>query len=53
MENLIQLWASFPGEVTAAIITIAVWAIDFIVTKTPNPIDNAIWRWYKGKKIVG
>lgn len=53
MENLGDLWASLPAEIQLAVGAIAIWVVDWLVTKTKNPFDNMLWRWYKGKKIAG
>ncbi len=46
---MLELWNSIPVEVKAAGIVIVVWLVDWAVTKTPNPIDNMIWRWIKSR----
>ena len=42
-----EFWNTLPTEVQLAFITVALWAIDSIATRTPNPFDNLIVRGLK------
>ena len=44
-----DLWLSLPTELKTLIIGAVVYGVDWYVTKTPNPLDNLIWRWVKKK----
>ena len=47
--EMYDLWLSLPTELKALVIGAVVYLVDFYVTKSPNPIDNLIWRWLKKK----
>jgi hypothetical protein len=44
---IFDFWTQLPGEVQAAIVVVGLWALDAIVTRTPNPLDNLIVRGLK------
>ena len=44
---IFEFWAQLPGEVQASIALVALWALDAVATRTPNPLDNLIVRGIK------
>ena len=53
MENLMAMWDTVPTELKVLLVPVLIWAVDWVVTATPNPWDNMFWRWWKKKKITG
>ena len=39
-----ELWTDLPVEIQAAILTVVLWALDALATRTPNPFDNLLVR---------
>lgn len=45
-----EFFANLDPEVKAAALVLVFYVADFIATKTANPFDNLIVRYFKNKK---